>query len=57
MDRLVRAQNLEHLHPREAAASSRGSHHVIEQSSHMMSLDEPEALADHIRAVAATAGR
>jgi pimeloyl-ACP methyl ester carboxylesterase len=48
IDRLVRAQNLTELHPREAAASPRGSHHVVTGSSHMVHLDQPEALAEHI---------
>ena len=51
MDRLVRTQNLNTLHPREAAASPHGSHHVIEHSSHLIHLDQPEVLADHIAAV------
>ena len=54
-DRLVRAQNLQHLHPREAGASARGSHHVVAGSSHLVHLDQPRALADHIAGVAAAA--
>lgn len=52
-DRLVRAQNLQQLHPREAAASTRGGHHVVAGSSHMVYLDQPLTLADHIEHVAA----